>query len=328
MHAHPFFSVLLLEGLVDNEVFFSDTTSQMTDDVRPVAPFNFVKMLQRPLSRPSKISIIDVEAIAYTRAIRLEKRVVPVTVKSVGTVDQPRLILTYPRDVLAEDSREIVRVVRRMFTTDVDIAEFYHTINRETVWTPLIQQLYGLRPIQDANLFESMVKIIIGQQLNVQFAATLVERLIDLGNESVSWNGHTLPVFPSPSVVARWEYAQLRALSFSQRKSEYVIDFARTLVNGHVQLDHFWTMSNEHIADALIPLRGLGRWTVECFLLFGLGRPDIMPAADIGVQNAIKKLYEMDVRPNEDRVRSMAMAWTPWRSYATYYLWQSLISTP
>jgi DNA-3-methyladenine glycosylase II len=77
--------------------------------------------------------------------------------------------------------------------------------------------------------------------------------------------------------------------------------------------------------EILMPLRGIGRWTVDCFLLFGLARPDVIPGQDIGIQQAIQRLYQMPQRPTADDVRHMAAQWSPWRSYATYYLWQSLI---
>ncbi|MCL6633213.1 MAG: DNA-3-methyladenine glycosylase [Alicyclobacillus herbarius] len=252
-------------------------------------------------------------------------RSIPITISGTGTATSPALRLTYP-DNLSEDERVQIRErIQRMFSTQIMVSDFYEHMLRLPKWPQLVERLYGLRPIQDADLFESMVKIIIGQQLNVQFAATLVDRLVDLGGEFVEWNGTLLPVFPSPEQVAGWAYEQLRARSFSQRKAECVIDFARLVVNGNVDLEGLWKMSDDQIYEQLIPLRGIGRWTVECFLLFGLGRPDILPAADIGVQNAVQRLYGMDQRPKEEDVRRLAEPWAPWRSYATYYLWQSLI---
>jgi DNA-3-methyladenine glycosylase II len=297
----------------------------MLETLNTVGPFDFVKMLQRPLSRPSKLAVIEIERGSYTRALRLGTRVVPVTVTSAGTVDEPALLLTYPDDATENERAETIQSVQRMFSTEVNLNGFYTKMADLSEWNGLLKRLYGLRPIQDADLFESIVKVIIGQQLNVQFAATLVERLVDLAGETVDWEGRLLPVFPSPSRVADWSYDDLRRLSFSQRKAEYVIDFARAVVNGQVHLDGLYGMSSGEIYDVLMRFRGVGRWTVECFLLFGMGRTDEMPAADIGVQNAIHRLYGMAKRPTEDEVRALAEPWMPWRSYATYYLWQSLI---
>ncbi len=297
----------------------------MPEELIPTSPFDFRQMLRRPLSRLSKVTVIDAEAGSYTRAIRLGTRVVPVTVVVQGTVDQSLLRIIHPEGLSDSEQAEVHERLARMFNTHVNVQDFYSRMQTQPGWEGLIKQLYGLRPIQDADLFESMVKVIVGQQLNVQFAATLVERLVDLGGEVVDWHDTALPVFPSAERVADWSYQDLRALSFSQRKAEYVIDFARAIVDGHVDLDGLWSQSDAGIYDTLMPLRGIGRWTVECFLLFGMGRPDVMPAADIGVQNAMQKLYGVDHRPKEDEVRELSEAWAPWRSYATYYLWQSLI---
>ncbi len=266
------------------------------------------------------------DALSLTRAIWVPAgHIVPVTIRGMGTVDQPKLEVMYPHTTPEPDRIEVRRCVERMFCTRLELAEFYRHVGEQTQWRELTEQFYGLRPILDANLFESMVRTIIGQQLNVQFAATLVERLVQLAGEPVSWNGVSFHAFPSPEQVARLSYEQLRAASFSQRKAEYVIDFARAIFDGTIDLEACWGLTDEQIHELLLPLRGIGRWTVECFLLFGMGRPDLMPAADIGVQNAIKKLYGMQERPREPEVRELAERWAPWRSYAAYYLWQSLI---
>lgn len=296
----------------------------MVEQYLPSAPFDFSKMLQRSLSRQSQIHFIDAETSTFSRVFQLKSHYIPMTISSVGTPDQPILQLTYPDNLSQQTRAELRSSIQKMFSTEINLLPFYQQMSNDEHWQILITQFYGLRPIQDANLFESMIKIIIGQQLNTKFAATLVERLIDLGGEFIYWNDMNMPVFPSPEKVANWSYAQLRAHAFSQRKAEYIIDFARAVVNGSIDLEDLWQMKDEEIFEKLILLRGIGRWTVECFLLFGLGRPDFIPAADIGIQNAIQKLYGLPTRPKEKEIRHLSESWSPWRSYATYYLWQSL----
>ncbi|WDL96725.1 DNA-3-methyladenine glycosylase family protein [Alicyclobacillus sp. ALC3] len=289
-------------------------------------PFDFRQMLRRPMSRPSKVTVIDPDTPSYTRVIRLRTRAVPVTVMGKeGTAGDPTLRLEMPDGLSSGERVEVRERVGRIFSTDMPVQGFYSHMRRYSEWSGLIERLHGLRPIQDADLFESVIKVIIGQQLNVEFAATLVERLVDFGGETVEWNSRLLPVFPSVERVAGWSYDDLRTLSFSQRKAEYVIDFARAVIDARIDLEGLRDMSDGEIAEVLMSLRGIGRWTVECFLLFGMGRRDLMPAADIGVQNAVQKLYGMERRPKEEEIRQIAEPWAPWRSYATYYLWQSLI---
>lgn len=299
----------------------------MIEYLRPTPPFDFRGMLLRPLSRPSKLVETDPEKVSLTRALRLPSGVVPVEVAAAGEVEKPLLRLRYP-DGLSLGERSLLRArIRFLFNTDADLSGFSETLSGSPEWGPLLRRLRGLRPIQDSDLFESMVRTIIGQQLHVRVAATLVERLVDLGGETVEWDGRELAVFPSPEQVAGWSYDRLCARSFSRRKAEYVIDFARGVASGRMDLEAFRSMEDERVFSELMPLRGVGRWTVECFLLFGLGRPDLIPAGDVGIQNAVRRLYggESGTRPAEEQVRSLAEAWSPWRSLASYYLWQSLI---
>jgi DNA-3-methyladenine glycosylase II len=255
--------------------------------LEPAAPFDFSAMLRRPVFRPFGQVVVDLQLPAYTRVFRAAKSDIPVTITSLGTVDHPRLALAYPAQVSENVRIQIREQVARTFSTDVRLEAFYEQMSTTPAWLRLIQALRGLRSIQDADLFESLTKVIIGQQLNVSFAATLVGRLVALGGRRVDWNGLSLPVFPSPDQVAAWSYRDLRAQSFSQRKAEYVIDRARLVVQGKLDLDALWESTDAEIYEILMPLRGIGRWTVDCFLLFGLARPDVIPGQDIGVQQAI-----------------------------------------
>ena len=293
--------------------------------LRPKAPYNFAAILARPLSRPSAVVVADAEAVSYARAVTLRRRPVGICVRAVGTTETPLLELDLPDDVTDDEAAECLQRVAFMLSTDVDLALFHQHFAADAVWEPVLHRFHGLRPIRDADLFESMVKIIIGQQLNVRFAATLVERLVKFAGVQVSLGEQTLPVFPGAATVASWSYEDLRRLSFSQRKAEYVIDLARSVVNGDIHLEEFWNLPDEEVIESLTRLRGIGQWTAECLLLFGLGRPDVIPAADVGVQIAAQRMYGLPHRPHADELRVMAEDWSPWRSYTTYYLWNSLI---
>jgi len=120
------------------------------------------------------------------------------------------------------------------------------------------------------------------------------------------------------------DYSQLREQQFSQRKAEYVIDFAREVENGLLDLNALSKMTDEEAMERICKIRGLGRWTAECILLFGLGRQDLLPAKDVGLQRAVTEVWGLPQRISEQELREMAEAWKPWRSWYTYYLWASL----
>lgn len=124
--------------------------------------------------------------------------------------------------------------------------------------------------------------------------------------------------------MARLNVEDLQKLSFNRRKAEYVIDLSRDIVEGKLDLDSLKQLPNEEVIERLVALRGVGRWTVECILLFGMGRTNLLPAADIGLRNALKKVYGLNHQPTEAEVRQWGERWSPWRSYVTFYLWDYL----
>jgi DNA-3-methyladenine glycosylase II len=223
------------------------------------------------------------------------------------------------------EREELEQTVRRMFALDVDLSPFYG-MDFDPVMERVVHERKGMRIVREPNVYECLVKTIISQQLNVSFAAVLIDRLIRLVGEVTEWNGELLPVFPKPEQVARLSYEELQALQFNRRKAEYVIDLSRKVADGTLDLEELDFLPDEEVFWVLLPQRGIGRWTVECLLLFGLGRPDLLPAADIGLRNAIRRAYGLDQQPDENRVRRMGEAWAPFRSFATFYLWDTLSS--
>nr|WP_232345494.1 DNA-3-methyladenine glycosylase [Paenactinomyces guangxiensis] len=217
--------------------------------------------------------------------------------------------------------------LRRMFSTEVDLTPFYRQMREDSRMGEVVRQREGMHIVLDPSVYECLVKTIIGQQLNISFAATLLKRFIQLAGEKVEFAGEILSVFPSPEQVARLAYEDLQQLQFNRRKAEYIIDISRQVADGKLDLECMYDQSDQEVAETLLPIRGVGRWTVECVMLFGLGRPDLLPAADIGLRNAVRKVYDLAEQPIEDKVRELGEPWSPFRSYATFYLWDTLSAT-
>ena len=96
------------------------------------------------------------------------------------------------------------------------------------------------------------------------------------------------------------------------------------MASGPAQLDKLALQSDQDIMDTLMKVRGIGRWTAENFLLFGLGRPNLFPKADIGIQNAMKKLYNLEQKPTQEEMETYSKNWAPYLSYASLYFWRSV----
>ncbi|PAF36042.1 DNA-3-methyladenine glycosylase [Terribacillus saccharophilus] len=178
----------------------------------------------------------------------------------------------------------------------------------------------GTPIVKDTDLYYCLMKTIIHQQLNLKFAYTLSNRFV----EAFGTKEDDIWFYPSPENVASLTYDDLRKMQFSQRKAEYVIDTSRLIIEGKLDLTQLFVLSNEEIAAELTKIRGLGSWSAQNWMLFGLGRADLLPAADIGVQNALKFYDNLTEKPTPAAIHARGERWAPYRSYATMALWRSI----
>ena len=171
----------------------------------------------------------------------------------------------------------------------------------------------GIQPRRER--FQALVRNIIFQQLAGAAANAIYGRFVGLfpGVE-----------FPSPEQVIAKTDAELRSVGLSEKKALYIKDLAAHVRDGKLNFHRFHRMTDEEIVAHLTQVKGIGKWTAEIFLMFNLGRPDVMPADDLGVQNAVKRHYRMRQRPNRKRLLKHAERWRPYRTAAAWYLWRSL----
>jgi len=165
----------------------------------------------------------------------------------------------------------------------------------------------------------ALVGAIVSQQLSTKAAATIFGRFTGLFPE------HHIP---SASAIDAITDEQLRIAGFSGQKVAYLRDLCARIADGRLNLDELDTLDDETVIERLTAVKGFGRWTAEMFLMFRLHRPDVLPAGDLGIVHAIQRLYRMRKRPKADRVSKMGEAWRPYRSVASWYLWQTLRNEP
>ncbi|MGN7470748.1 DNA-3-methyladenine glycosylase family protein [Brevibacillus sp. SAFN-007a] len=288
-------------------------------------PYSFERLLQRLKTHPDPQLEIQPENSLLRRVFRVGTRPVLTRIQFVGDLENPSLKIETSAALSATEQRELERTIRHVFSADLDLLPIYEQMGEEPELAVLVERFRGLRLMHDSDLFQAMVKTIIGQQINLTFAANLTQRLLALAGEEVAdERGVKFLAFPTAEAVARLSTEELRPLQFSQRKAEYIIDYARAVVNGKVDLERLWAMEDEEVIAHLTALRGIGRWTVECLLMFGMGRPDLLPAADIGLRNGIALVYRMDTKPDEQEIRRIGARWAPWRSICSLYIWEAV----
>ena len=167
------------------------------------------------------------------------------------------------------------------------------------------------RPRRDEP-FQTLLRAIVGQQISTRAADAIWARLA------------ARVAVTDPESLLRVGDDDLRAIGLSLRKVTYVKDLAQHFADGRLDPARFAAASDEAIIAELVAVRGIGRWTAEMFLMFNLMRPDVWPVDDIGLQNAVARLYCDGLRPTPAALRRMGERWAPWRTVASWYLWRSL----
>ena len=164
------------------------------------------------------------------------------------------------------------------------------------------------------NKYESLIEAIITQQLSGSAARSISTKFRSLYETR----------FPKPIDVIDTSDAKLRKTGLSKMKVEYIKEISKKIEAKELKLHKLPKLSDEEVVDELTQIRGIGRWTAEMFLIFTLGRMDVLPVGDLGLKKGIKKLHSMQELPTDEEMEKIAKKWRPYRTVATWYLWKSL----
>ena len=166
--------------------------------------------------------------------------------------------------------------------------------------------------------YEALARAIVGQQLSTKAAASIWSKLLD------QFGGKT----PTPEQLLRKRKETLRKAGLSNAKVEFLRDLAGRVRDGRVDLKGLRELSDEDIVAELVEVKGIGSWTAEMFLIFHLGRPDVVSAGDLGIRRAVQIAYGLDELPGPEEMERISDEWRPHRTLACLYLWRSLDNTP
>ena len=165
------------------------------------------------------------------------------------------------------------------------------------------------------DMFFTLIRSIVGQQISVKAADTVWEKLVNKAQEI------------RPEIIFEMDKIEMRNCGLSERKVEYMKSASEKWINGYDEID--WNnLSNEMVINKLIEIRGIGIWTAEMILIFTLMRPDVFPMGDIGAIRALEKIYNKGERMTKKEIEEVAKTWKPWRTIATWYLWRSIDPEP
>ncbi len=209
----------------------------------------------------------------------------------------------------------------RMLGLSSDPAPFERKVGRTKGLARLVRGRRGLRIPLTADAFEGFVWVIVGQQVNIAFAAVCRDRLIELAGEPA---GDGFVAHPTPEAVARLDYRELEARQFSRRKAEYLIDAARAAAAGELDLAGLGDEPAARIEVRLGSVRGLGPWSIQYLLMRSYGLEDCVPVGDAGLVAALQRFFGLDARPDARETLRLMERFAPHRSLATFHLWKSL----
>jgi DNA-3-methyladenine glycosylase II len=166
--------------------------------------------------------------------------------------------------------------------------------------------------------YGALLKTVVGQQISTAAARTIYGRVLDI------YGGKT----PSPRELLETPEDDLRGAGLSGRKVSYIRDLAAHVESGELEIDRLDDLSDEEVISEIVAVRGFGRWSAEMFLIFHLERPDVISGGDLAIRRAIQLEYGMDEMPTPAEVADIGQRWSPYRSLASIYLWESLSKLP
>ena len=166
--------------------------------------------------------------------------------------------------------------------------------------------------------WEALARAIVGQQLSTTAARSIWEKLV----------GQFGGQLPPPEELLRKRKPTLRKAGLSNAKVEFLRDLAQHVKDGRLDLKAIGKLPDEDVIAELIEVKGVGRWTAEMFLIFHLGRPDVVSVGDLGIRRAVQLAYGMEELPGPEELEKLAEEWRPHRTLACLYLWRSLDNTP
>lgn len=193
-------------------------------------------------------------------------------------------------------------------------AAYRHLRQADPVVGALIEQHGPYRPRPAMDHYESLLRTVMFQQLNGRAASAIQDRWMAL------YGGR----YPTPSELLATTDEAFRSVGVSRQKTGYLRDIAGRTLSGALDLQGIEDLPDEEIVSQVTAVNGLGEWSAHMFLMFQLGRPDVLPTGDFGVRNGMRIAYGLPDMPSPARAREIGAAWAPYRSVGSWYMWRAV----
>ncbi|PKB67088.1 MAG: hypothetical protein BZY81_05360 [SAR202 cluster bacterium Io17-Chloro-G4] len=296
--------------------------------IKPVAPFDFELTAGYHTYFQGRYGSDSLTDGVYRRLLDLDGKLVLASVRSVGSVETPELAVELQAEDLSPgDIGLATQRVAWLLGTGQDLAPFYQAAQEDAPLSDIVRQFHGLHLPHTASVYEALVLAILGQQIATNVARIIRTLLIETYGPKQAIEGQEFYAFPRPESLAALSVEQLRQMKLSQRKAEYVKGISEAaLVFSHDGFEALHRMSDEEVVRKTVEIRGVGVWTAQWVLIRALGRPDALPLGDLALRRVVSRVYFEGSEINDAQLDEFAQRWSPWRTYATVYLFTAMRS--
>jgi DNA-3-methyladenine glycosylase II len=256
----------------------------------------------------------------WKRALRLKSdRLVPIKVRMIGNVENPKLEVQVFSEINPEEKSEVLNKLSWMFSVNEDLTSLYAFMEKDPLLRRLKQKLYGLRPFRYPTVYEGTIKSIIQQQISLIASMHMIYRLIKRFGDKITVGKEEFYEFPSPKSLSQASIEELRRCGLSMQKSTYIKEFSEKVANNEFNPETLKFLSSEEIIEKLTKFKGVGKWTAELVIVTST-RKEALPADDLGARRAVSK-FCLDEKPiSGDELREFAKKWGRFAGIITYYL--------
>ena len=249
------------------------------------------------------------------------------TVRSLGTVESPCLEAKLVGDTMDEEALgRAQHQLAWILGTCQDLAPFYCLALGDPMLNPLALALRGLHVPHTASVYEALIWAILGQQISSHVAHMLRNLLIQTYGPSVEVVGVPYHAFPRPETLVAAGVEGLRAIKFSGRKAEYIVDISSMVASRQLDLEGLRSLPDDEVINTLTGIRGVGPWTAHWLMIRAFGRADGFPHGDLALQRVLGQLVNGGTPLGSEEALEYSLRWAPFRSYVTTYLFAAIRS--
>ena len=286
----------------------------------PLSPFRLDLAVWTLRRRPENV-IDRWDGHAYRRVLSLASGLAEITVTQVEPVETPRLRIAVESQALPSDAQaSVTSALERLLGLRIDLAGFYRLAACEKQLRQLAHRFEGMKPPRYATVFESVVVGIASQQVSRTVSILVLNRLAVRHGAAIRKGDAIVHAFPRAEDLAGLRASDLRELGFSTQKGRAIIELARSVAHGNLDLEGLADMSDEEAIEALGRLRGVGRWTAEYILLRGLGRTHVFPGDDVGARNNLRRWLRLREPLDYTTVRQTLARWYPYAGLIYFHM--------